>query len=449
MAVLRAACYSRVSTSEQAKYGYSIAAQVAILNQHCTENNIKIVDHYTDEGVSAGKPYTKRPEMLRLLEDVKDGKIDIILFTRLDRWYRSTKLYYQVQEILDKHNVVWDAVQESYSTQDASGRFKVNIMLAVAETERDRGSERITTVLENKRKNKEACFGGVSLPFGYMKQKDEQGFTRLVKDPDTKQACEEFWDIILKHNNLNKAILYMGTEYGIQKNWKSWKRITTNTLYYGEYMGVTEFCEPYVSKEDFERFRDRKTVKHIPSGYAYLFRGLMRCPECGHKMCGDLTKKSYGYYKSYRCPKRGRECSNQNSISERLLEKQLLNKIKELLQKEISRVELEQAQTKPKQKNNIKSLKEKHRRLTFAYMAGNLSDEEYMKMDADFKAQIAQAESVEPPKPKDIAPLKELLETDIESIYITFTDEEKQRFWQSLVKEIIMDGKQVDKVIFF
>jgi hypothetical protein len=70
-------------------------------------------------------------------------------------------------------------------------------------------------------------------------------------------------------------------------------------------------------------------------------------------------------------------------------------------------------------------------------------------MDADFKAQIAQAESVEPTNPKDITPLKELLETDIESIYITFTDEEKQRFWQSLVKEIIMDGKQVDKVIFF
>lgn len=448
MAVLRAACYSRVSTDEQAKFGYSIAAQVAILDQHCLQNDIKIVDHYRDEGVSAGKPYTKRPEMFRLLEDVQAGKIDIVLFTRLDRWYRSTKLYYQVQEILDRHNVVWDAVQESYSTQDASGRFKVNIMLAVAETERDKGSERVTTVFANKRKNKEACFGGPNLPFGYMKQKDEQGITRLVKDPDTKQACEEFWDVLLKYNNLNKAIAYMGTEYGIQKNWKSWKRITTNTLYIGEYMGVEEFCEPYVSKEDFERFRDRDTVKHTPSGNVYLFRGMMRCPECGNKMCGDSSKKKYGLYKSYRCARRSRECQSFVTISELSLEKQMLNKLKDQLREEIARVELEESKPKPK-KSNLKSLKEKQRRLTVAYMAGNLSDEEYLKSDAELKALIAKAESEEPPKPRDLTPLRELLETDIEAIYVTFTDEEKQRFWQSLVKEIQLDGKTVTRVIFF
>ena len=131
MAVLRAACYSRVSTSEQAKYGYSIAAQVAILNQHCTENNIKIVDHYTDEGVSAGKPYTKRPEMLRLLEDVKDGKIDIILFTKLDRWFRSVRpdmvSYYSqtyrrfntVKRRIAPESAVWQ-LPRAYFVQDMS-----------------------------------------------------------------------------------------------------------------------------------------------------------------------------------------------------------------------------------------------------------------------------------------------------------------------------------------
>jgi DNA invertase Pin-like site-specific DNA recombinase len=448
MAVLRTACYSRVSTSEQAKYGYSVSAQVSLLEQYCLEKGYKIVDHYKDEGVSAGKPAHKRPEMTRLLRDIEAGKIDLVIFTRLDRWYRSTKLYYQVQDILDRNNVPWEAILESYSTQDAAGRFKVNIMLAVGETERDRDSEKISTVLEYKRKNKEACFGGVSLPFGYMKQKDEQGFTRLVKDPNTKQACEEFWDILLKYNNLNKAIAYMGTEYGIQKNWKSWKRITTNTMYHGEYMGVEEFCEPYVSKEDFERFRDRETVKHTPSGNVYLFRGMMRCPECGNKMCGDSSKKKYGLYKSYRCARRSRECQNFVTISELSLEKQMLNKLKDQLREEIARVELEESKPKPK-KNNLKPLKEKHRRLTVAYMAGNLSDEEYLKSDAELKALIAKAESEEPPKPKDLTPLKELLETDIEAIYVTFTDEEKQRFWQSLVKEIQTDGKNVVRVIFF
>ena len=172
------------------------------------------------------------------------------------------------------------------------------------------------------------------------------------------------------------------------------------------------------------------------------------CPECGNKMCGDSSKKKYGLYKSYRCAKRGRECQNFVTISELSLEKQMLNKLKDQLREEIARVELEESKPKPK-KSNLKSLKEKQRRLTVAYMAGNLSDEEYLKSDAELKALIAKAESEEPPKPRDLTPLRELLETDIEAIYVTFTDEEKQRFWQSLVKEIQLDGKTVTRVIFF
>ena len=77
--ILRAGLFERVSTEEQAKYGFSIQNQVEALEEYCKIKKIKIVDHYCDEGVSAGKPYTKRPEMKRLLEDVQSGKIDIIL----------------------------------------------------------------------------------------------------------------------------------------------------------------------------------------------------------------------------------------------------------------------------------------------------------------------------------------------------------------------------------
>lgn len=87
--ILRAGLYERVSTDEQAKFGFSIKTQIEALEKHCLDNKIKIVDHYTDDGVSGGKAAFKRPAMSRLLEDVKAGKIDIILFTRLDRWFRN------------------------------------------------------------------------------------------------------------------------------------------------------------------------------------------------------------------------------------------------------------------------------------------------------------------------------------------------------------------------
>ena len=448
MVILRAGLYERVSTDEQAKYGYSIKAQIDALNEHCQENKMKVVDHYTDDGVSGGKAAFRRPQMSRLLEDVKAKKIDIILFTRLDRWFRNVKEYFRVQEILDEHGVEWRAIWEDYDTTTASGRMAITIFLAIAQNEREKGAERITAVLENKRKNREACFGGNAVPFGYMKQRDEDGIMRLVKNPETQQPCQEFWDILIGYNNLNKAIRHMTNVWGIKKDWKSWKRITQSDFYCGVHRGVADYCEPYVSQDEFLKFQERDTIKRTPSGSIYLFRGLMRCPDCGNKLCGCTTRKPYGVYKDYRCGARGAACSNQSNIAERQIEKQLLSRLDDLLADEIARVELEQAKPKPQPKNNLKALKERQRRLTVAYMAGNIPDDEYLRDDAELKALIAKAESEAPPEPRDIAPLKDLLETDFRSIYETLNDEEKQQFWQRLIKEIRLENKKIVEVIF-
>ena len=137
MSILRAGLYERVSTEEQALKGYSIEAQKDLLEEYCHKNEIKIVGHYTDEGISGAKPPLKRPSLQRLLDDVQAGKVDIILFTKLDRWFRSVQEYYKVQEILDKHNVSWKTVLEDYNTDTSDGRLKVNIMLSVATSDSD------------------------------------------------------------------------------------------------------------------------------------------------------------------------------------------------------------------------------------------------------------------------------------------------------------------------
>lgn len=449
MGIKRAGLYERVSTEEQSKFGFSIQTQIDALEKHCEKNQMKVVDHYTDEGVSGGKAALKRPEMSRLLDDVRARKIDIILFTRLDRWFRNVPEYFKVQEILEAHGVEWKAIWEEFDTTTSHGKMAITIFLAIAQNEREKTAERIKVVLEHKRKNKEACFGGQAVPFGYMKERDENGIMRLVKDPETKQACQEFWEILINFNNLNKAIRHMENAYGITKDWKSWKRMTQSDFYCGIHRGVLDYCEPYVSPEEFLKFQERETVKHTPSGSIYLFRGLMRCPDCGHKLCGSTTRKKYGVYKQYRCTIRGRGCDNHSVIAEKKIEKQLLTRLDEFLRDEIGRVELEQTKPKPKPKNNIKALKEKQRRLTVAYMAGNIPDAEYLRDDAELKALIAKAEATAPPEPQDITPLKELLETDFRSVYEIMTDEEKQRFWQRLIKEIKLDGKKIIDVIFF
>ena len=137
---LRTAIYVRVSTEEQKIHGLSIEAQTEALDEWAKEHGVKVVGHYNDAGISARKKHTKRPERIRLLEDVKAGRVDLIVFTKLDRWFRNIAEYYKVQEILEANNVNWKTIHEDYDTSTASGRLKINIMLSVAQDEADRTS---------------------------------------------------------------------------------------------------------------------------------------------------------------------------------------------------------------------------------------------------------------------------------------------------------------------
>lgn len=450
--ILRVGLYGRVSTEEQALRGFSIEAQVDALKEYAQKNNMKIVDVYLDEGISGAKPPLKRPALNRLLEDVKAGKIDMILFTKLDRWFRSVKEYFKVQEILEDNKVEWKTILEDYDTSSANGQMAITIFLAVAQNERDRTAERIKVVLDHKRKNKEACFGGQAIPFGYAKEQDANGVMRLVKDPETQQACQEFWDILIKSNNLNKAIRHMAREYGITKDWKSWSRMTQSDFYCGIHRGVQDYCPAYVTPEEFLKFQERETIKGTPTGIPYFFRGLMRCPQCGHKLCGNSDRRYGRVNKSYRCAIRGRGCTNHGAVSELKIEKQLMERLDEFMRDTIAEVEIEANNPKNKTdaERRIKNLKEQLRRLNVMYMAGNKSDEEYFKEDAEIKLAISKAEKeLEISRPRNVEHLKVMLESDYQTLYKTFTPEEKQEFWQDLIKEIKLKEKVISKVLFF
>ena len=453
MVIRRAALYDRVSTDEQVKFGYSIQAQRDALIEYCNQNNLKIVDHYSDEGVSGGKPAFKRPEMARLLEDVKDGKIDVILFTRLDRWFRNVKEYFKVQEILDANGVKWKAIHEDYDTSTASGEMAVTIFLAIAQNERQKTAERLTAVFDNKRKRKEAWFGWKSMPFGYTKQEDENGIMRLVKDPQFEEAVQEFWDMAVKYENVSKAAKYVNTTYGLKRSKKLWFDVINKEIYTGRCRDVEDYCEPYVSYEDWHRLNNRK-IKKAQGNRVYLFTGLIKCPECGRTLSSVSTrsKRKNGevkIYKYYRC--RHSEvniCNYRKNIFEMKTEKWLLNHIEEIVRDEIARVEIERTKPKKKPKTNIPALKEQLRRLEVVYMAGNKTDEEYLTETAEIKAMIqkAEAETQDAPEERDVSALQEMLQTDFRTIYKGLSEEDKRRFWRALIKEIHVEGTDVKSV---
>ena len=452
MVILRAGLYERVSTDEQIK-GLSINTQIANLEEYCKENKIKIVGHYTDAGVSGGKAYSKRPEMSRLLDDVKAGKIDIILFTKLDRWFRNIKEYYKVQEILELNGAGWKAIQEDYDTTTSDGRLKLNIYLSIAQNEREKGSDRIKVVFDHKLKNGELTTG--SLPRGYMKYTDENGKLKMKKDPATQEILQTFWDEVKRTENITGSGRYTNNLYNIKWTKKTWFDIAKSDFYTGTHRGVKNYCEPYIDFETWERLQSRR-IKDTPTGRVYLFTGLLKCPVCGKNLTSAYSRQQrangeYKEYKYYRCRHREVDiCNNNSAVYESTIESFLLENFQALVERETAKAEIAKAAPKKKPKSNIPALKERLRRIEVVYLAGNKSDDEYLKETAEIKELIAKAENeIVEEETVDIAGLQEILQADFKTLYDSFDMEARRKFWRSIIKEIKTEKTKVVDVIFF
>jgi site-specific DNA recombinase len=139
----RAALYARVSTAEQAEFGFSIEAQLDTLRNYCIKENMVIFKEYVDRGVS-GKSVTNRYELQSLLKDAKEHLFDEVIVWKINRMARKTIDLLQIVEILDKNNVAFRSFSENFETATPTGKFNLQIMGAVSELE-------INTIVENVR----------------------------------------------------------------------------------------------------------------------------------------------------------------------------------------------------------------------------------------------------------------------------------------------------------
>lgn len=446
--VLRVGIMCRVSTEEQALRGDSLEAQETALVEHAKANNMKIYKIYRDEGFSARKPVLKRPAMIELLEDVKAGKIDMVIFTKLDRWFRNVGEYHKIQEILERHKVVWKAILEDYNTATADGRLKVNIMLSVAENEADRTSERIKFVFQSKINKKEVIIPPQSIPFGY-KIEVIDGVKRLVKNEETREIAEYFFDLVVS-TSIRNAVIHTESKYNIHREHKGWYKMCKNEVYTGTYKGVEDYCEPYITKSQFDEINERgKRFRTAKNTRAYLFTGLIRCPLCGRRMISKFCYSSIGVeYYYYRCPNAMNKSCPTKLLSEKNTEQYVLENVKKELEKFIVSCETA-APKKNKKTTDVAKLKEQLRRVNVAYYAGNMDDDEYITKTKEIKKMIEKASAEEQnEKPLDLTALKEFLNSDFETIYATLDKREQQRLWCSIIDELIYDGESVVGIKF-
>jgi site-specific DNA recombinase len=164
----RCAIYTRKSTEHNLELEFnSLDAQreacEAYIKSQAHEGWRLIPDHYDDGGLSGAS--LNRPSLQQLLDEVRDGKIDIILVYKVDRLTRSLADFAKLVELFDQHGVSFVSITQSFNTTSSMGRLTLNVLLSFAQFEREVIGERVRDkIAASKRRG---LWVGGPVPLGY------------------------------------------------------------------------------------------------------------------------------------------------------------------------------------------------------------------------------------------------------------------------------------------
>lgn len=164
----RCAIYTRKSTEEGLEQAFNsldaqreACAAYVMSQQH--EGWTLLPEHYDDGGISGGT--MDRPAMQRLLGDVRDGKVDVIVVYKVDRLTRRLVDFAKIVEVLDEAGASFVSVTQAFNTTNSMGRLTLNVLLSFAQFEREVTGERIRDkIAASKRKG---MWMGGPVPIGY------------------------------------------------------------------------------------------------------------------------------------------------------------------------------------------------------------------------------------------------------------------------------------------
>jgi DNA invertase Pin-like site-specific DNA recombinase len=165
---VRCAIYTRVSTEHGLDQEFnSLDAQYdaasAYIKSQAHAGWTLIRSRYDDGGYSGGS--TDRPDLQKLLDDIRARKIDVIVVYKVDRLTRSLADFAKLVELFDAHGVSFVSVTQQFNTTTSMGRLTLNVLLSFAQFEREVTSERIRDkIAASKRKG---LWVGGPLPLGY------------------------------------------------------------------------------------------------------------------------------------------------------------------------------------------------------------------------------------------------------------------------------------------
>ena len=305
---LRCAVYTRKSSEEGLEQEFnSLHAQrescEAYIASQRSEGWVLVRDQYDDGGVSGGT--LERPGLKRLLADIEDGLVDVVVVYKIDRLSRSLMDFSKLVEVFDRNGVTFVSVTQSFNTTTSMGRLTLNILLSFAQFEREVTGERIRDKIAASRRK--GIWMGGSPPLGYdVKER------KLVANA---QAGEVRW-IFARFVEIGSATILarelkargIATRTGNLVDKKYLYRLLNNrvyigdavhkgTAYPGEHAGIIArdlWDKVHAILTESPRLRANNTRANTPA----LLKGLLYGPD-GAAFSPTYTNKANRHYRYY------------------------------------------------------------------------------------------------------------------------------------------------------
>lgn len=334
---MKAILLARVSTEEQKDAGNSLPAQVDRMERYCERKNLEVVETFSfDE--SAYK--TKRDEFDRILEYLNKDKNKIaVCFDKVDRLSRnvfdqrvSTLYEKAVADEIELHFV--SDGQVINSNMSAVEKFQFGMSLGLAKYYSDAISDNVKRAFENKRKKGEWT-GRVKI--GYQNITDEKGNKDIILDDEYSGLVRKAFELYASGNYSLRSLLAEVTKLGLKTrsgnplHLSTLEAILNETFYHG--LAYSKKYNQYyqhkyqtiITKELFDACQNIKNKRNKnPSkskGKDYIFRGLIKCSDCGCTVTPEIkTKKSGKQYIYYSCTNAKKICKRDYVSEKALLE---------------------------------------------------------------------------------------------------------------------------------
>lgn len=490
---MKTALYIRVSTTEQAKEGYSLASQRRRLISFCEFKNWDVVEIYSDEGVSASS-LKERPEAMRMMKDFKKGIFENVLILKVDRLCRNTRDLLEVVDKAKKYNIKLNAVEEQIDYTTPTGKMMLTILGSFAELERSSINERMMAGREQKVISGIKSKTGIIL-FGY-KYEDE----KFIIIEHEAEIVRLIFNKILEGESLRGITRYLVENKVKGRSWTPSiiRRLLLNPTYKGyafanlydrstnkDYINFEESTmarahnvEPIISEEKWDQVytiltaRSRQSVRKFANADMY-FADVVYCSNCGWRLYSRNAKNDKGKRRRryYRCNfnqhnfiKRCNFTAIEHTVLERLFLNYLENIELNLSNAETLDIEETQNDNLIAKKSLIASKKTyaiRKNRLLDKFLDGHLTDEEYTsastRINNELEAIDKKISDLEFVKKQDLTLSKTYLDfrkdlknmnMSISDMWDSLEDNQKRLFITTLVNKMYIAKSQIVSIEF-